>query len=113
MSKGVFIEGITVGMLWNASLEAVEDLINNGDMVDIEVNQTEWIPVSERLPKNERKRYWVCTDSGYQCECRWTNNRFGLCECGEWGWSIFDTPQYSKVVAWMPLPKPYREDSEA
>jgi len=52
MSKGVFIEGITVEMLRNASLEAVEDLLVNGDMVDIEVQSTEWIPVSERLPEN-------------------------------------------------------------
>ena len=72
----------------------------------------EWIPCSERLPKEEKKTYWVCTDTEHQCECRWTNNRFGIGE-GEWGWSIFDTPQYTKPVAWMPLPKPYKGgDSE-
>lgn len=65
-----------------------------------------WIPCSERLPIEEKKTYWVCTDTEYQCECRWTNNRFGIGE-GEWGWSIFDTPQYSKPIAWMPLPEPY------
>lgn len=70
-----------------------------------------WIPCSERLPKEEKKTYWVCTNTEYQCECRWTNNRFGLGE-GEWGWSIFDTPQYSKPIAWRPLPKPYREGDE-
>lgn len=70
-----------------------------------------WIPVSERLPKEEKKTYWVCTDTEYQCECRWTNNRFGIGE-GEWGWSIFDTPQYSKPIAWMPLPPTYREENE-
>ena len=68
-----------------------------------------WIPCNERLPKEEKKTYWVCTDTGHQCECRWTNNRFGIGE-GEWGWSIFDTPQYSKPIAWMPLPEPYREE---
>lgn len=66
-----------------------------------------WVPCSERLPEATRKSYWVCTDNGGQHECRWTNNRFGLGESDEWGWSIFDTPQYSKVVAWMPLPEPY------
>lgn len=70
-----------------------------------------WIPCSERLPGKEKKTYWVCTDTEYQCECRWTNNRFGLGE-GEWGWSIFDTPQYSKPIAWMPLPAPYRKEGE-
>lgn len=69
----------------------------------------QWIPCSERLPEEEKKTYWVCTDTEYQCECRWTNNRFGIGE-GEWGWSIFDTPQYTKPIAWMPLPDPYKEE---
>ena len=71
-----------------------------------------WIPVTERLPKAERKSYWVCTDTGYQCECRWTNNRFGIGESDEWGWSIFDIPQYQKVVAWMLLPDQYEQSKE-
>ena len=70
-----------------------------------------WIPVEIKPPK-EKKTYWVCTDTGYQCECRWTNNRFGMIASDEWGWSIFDTPQYTKVVAWRELPKPYREETE-
>jgi len=70
----------------------------------------QWIPVTERLPEEERKDYWICTDTGHQCECRWTNNCFGIGESDEWGWSIFDIPRYSHVVAWMPLPKPYRGD---
>ena len=78
--------------------------------VEEEYNSS-WIPCSERLPKKEKKTYWVCTDTEYQCECRWTNNRFGFGE-GEWGWSIFDTPQYSKPIAWMPLPEPYKTESE-
>jgi hypothetical protein len=71
-----------------------------------------WIPVTEWLPKAERKSYWVCTDTGYQCECRWTNNRFGIRELGEWGWCLFDIPPYQKVVAWMPLPCPYEPPKE-
>ena len=65
-----------------------------------------WIPVEDEPPK-EKKRYWICTDTGYQCECRWTNNIYGMRESDNWGWSIFDIPQYSKVVAYMSLPKPY------
>ena len=84
------------------------------DYIEIAIQaleQTKWIPCSERLPNKEKKTYWVCTDTEYQCECRWTNNRFGLGE-GEWGWSIFDTPHYSKPIAWMPLPEPYGERTE-
>ena len=74
--------------------------------------EPKWIPVTERLPEAERKSYWVCTDTGYQCECRWTNNRFGIGESDEWGWCIFDIPQYQNVVAWMPLPDPYKPKEE-
>ena len=71
-----------------------------------------WISVTKRLPEMERKSYWVCTNTGYQCECRWTNNIFGIKESDEWGWSIFDVPQYQKVIAWMDLPEPYKPKEE-
>ena len=77
---------------------------------EAEVTKSRWIPVTERLPDAEKESYWVCTDTGYQCECRWTNNQFGIGESDEWGWSIFDIPQYQKVVAWMPLPSPPVEE---
>lgn len=75
--------------------------------------QTRWIPCSERLPEEENKRYWICTDYGYQCECRWTNvNHIWTNLTTDWHWNIMDVPQYSKVVAWMPLPEPYKAESE-
>ena len=74
----------------------------------------EWIPVSKKLPEEENKNYWVCTDSGYQCECRWTNvNHFWTDLTTDWHWHIMDIPQYSKIIAWMSLPEPYKEDDEA
>ena len=99
--------------------DAIEGLLAERDEVNadswktvFEVERDEhcWIPVTERLPKAERKSYWVCTDTGYQCECRWTNDRFGIRESDKWGWKIFDIPQYQKVVAWMPLPEPPKEE---
>ncbi len=71
-----------------------------------------WIPCSERLPERKNQTYWICTDCGYQCEARWTNDRFGLGHVGCWGWHFLDYPQYTKVVAWMPLPEPYKEVTE-
>lgn len=68
--------------------------------------EPKWIPVAERLPEEEKKSYWICTDTGQQCECRWTNNIYGIGESSKWGWSIFDIPQYTRVIAWMPLPEP-------
>ena len=73
-----------------------------------------WIPVTERLPEEECKHYWICTDRGYQCECRWTNvNHFWTNLTTDWHWNIFDVPQYSHVVAWMPLPEPYKRSEDA
>ena len=71
--------------------------------------QKQWIPVSERLPKEEEKSYWICTDNGYQCECRWTNiNHIWTNLTTDWHWHLMDIPPYSKVVAWMPLPESYQ-----
>ena len=75
-----------------------------------ELSKPHWIPVTERLPKEEKKIYWCCTNMGIMCECRWTNNRWGLGESEKWGWNIMDVPQYQKVTHWMPLPQPPKEE---
>lgn len=76
--------------------------------------QTRWIPVSERLPKKQKKSYWICTDGGYQCECRWTNvNPFWTDLTTDWHWHHMDVPSHQKVVAWMPLPEPYKVEKES
>ena len=69
----------------------------------------EWIPCSERLPKKEKATYLICTEDGYMCSCRWTNDMYGIGsnEWSKWGWHIMDKPQYAKVVAWMSL-KPWK-----
>ena len=74
-----------------------------------------WIPVSERLPDAEKKIYWVCTDSGYQCQCRWTNvNHFWTNLTTDWHWHIMDVPKHTEVIAWKSLPKSWRgENNEA
>lgn len=78
-------------------------------MMEIEeaptIEQPTWIPCSERLPKKEEATYLICTEGGYMCSCRWTNDMYGLGsnEYSEWGWHIMDKPQYAKVVAWMEM----------
>lgn len=74
------------------------------------LEQAQWIPVSEKTPPNEEKSYWICTEGGYQCQCRWTNtNHVFTYLTSDWHWHIMDIPQYDKVVAWMQLPEQYKE----
>ena len=80
----------------------------------VESNEPHWIPCEERLPDKKKKTYWVCLDGGGQCQCRWTNDVYGLGanEWSKWGWKKVDLPQFSKVVAYMPLPEPYKGVTE-
>lgn len=117
--KGLFIPGITSEMFRNGCLESIETLMAEGEIYDIEYSK--WIPVSERLPEKYGEYLITWTTSSSKkpfisiCECEETlvynheNNRFNV----EW---LFD--DYIKcypdieVIAWMPLPKPYKKESE-
>ena len=64
--------------------------------------QGDWIPCSERLPSE--KGWYLITVQGM--------NRFAdmVYYYGNSEWAEISSKQ--KVIAWMPLPKPYREDGE-
>ena len=81
----------------NAIMDAFDEYVDS--------NEPHWIPVTERLPDKEERDYWICTDDGYQCQCKWTDD-IGFGHHDIWRWS--GNPQYSKVTAWMPLPEPYK-----
>lgn len=55
------------------------------------LEQTRWIPVSERLP--EDGKYLICTDDGYIATIMYDRSM---------GWLL----NYN-IIAWMPLPQPY------
>ena len=117
--KGVFIPDITVEMFRNASLEGVEDLLASGEMEDISLPSAQperrWIPCGERLPDRFGKMlvtfipgtlwtYVIIANysdlMGIAKPCFWIGNV---------GKSDFANIT-SRVVAWMPLPEPYREE---
>lgn len=78
-----------------------------------DVTKLKWIPHKDKRPTEKEEKYLVQTDTGYVCECRWTNvNHMWTGLTTNWHWHIFDIPQYSKVVAWMTLPKLYIEEDE-
>lgn len=66
---------------------------------------TEWIPVSERLPRNNG--WYLVTIRGYE-----TVTDVSLYSADGSAWSDVSTKQ--KVIAWMPLPEAYKggDDSE-
>lgn len=81
------------------------------DLPPAEPKKSGWTSCREKLPKAEKRSYWICTDTEYQGMCRWTNsNPFWAGRETDWHWNIFDIPQYTTIVAWRELPEPYKED---
>lgn len=102
--KGVFIPDITVEMFRNASLEGVEDFMTSGEMEDISLPSVQpeqrWIPCSERLP--EGNMWTICQNNAGAMMI----GKYDIC----FGWMF---PAYfDGIVAWMPLPELYREETE-
>lgn len=70
-------------------------------------NKGEWIPVSERLPKNAE--YVLATD-GLDMFVAWHNPEKEIYK----GWHSFDElfDVKTPIIAWQPLPEPYKEEGE-
>ena len=97
----------------------IMDYIENMD----DEKENGWIPVSERLPEDEKeylvtlekvhgtpeKLYGIANylkfgDTGY-----WNERKYGYLEWDKYSDGHGGTKMY-KVIAWMPLPEPYKED---
>jgi len=66
-----------------------------------------WIPVSERLP--EKNGFYLATCDGEICG---ENEPFtGLAEYENGKW-VDDEEDYQCVLAWLPLPQPYKESED-
>lgn len=82
----------------------------------VESNEPHWIPVTERLPKekdagilkklgkNKRSDYVIATVDV-------KGERMTVTACtydGVWDWNMkYAFPEY-EIIAWMPLPEPYK-----
>lgn len=91
------------------------DIVNTL-LVDAEEDRKEngWIPVSERLPK-EDGRYLVTFKYGIKiCMVGYGSCKRTVlgCPIGH-GWYSLEEAQYyaeDSIIAWMQLPEPYKED---
>lgn len=80
-------------------------------LVELPSAEAEWIPCSEKLPSVYGE--YLATVDGETIEVSYVPETKGLVK----GWSTCDAYGYKRlsdddVIAWMPLPKPYREDGE-
>lgn len=65
-----------------------------------------WIPVSERLPEKNKDVIATVKYSGFMgMYGRWLKTAF-IDDYGEWNGECIG----GEVIAWMPLPEPYKED---
>ena len=76
-------------------------------------SEPQWIPCSERLPDHpENNDYYLVT---IQCEHYdgWDDYVTGFAEWTKHGWDELSCYiGQIKVIAWMPLPQPYKAESE-
>lgn len=80
-------------------MTAIRDRIKQ--LPTIQPNIGKWIPVTERLPKEEGF-YIVTLEHRYGAE---TTVRFFKIENGESYWSVWGN---ENITAWMPKPEPYK-----
>ena len=89
--------------IWNAitnsSGEGLEEIINNQPTIEI----PGWIPCKERLPE-ESGEYYITIDYGsiHSTDLSWFYPK-------DQTWSY----KNANVIAWMPLPEPYKEEHNA
>lgn len=87
----------------NSDAERTKEAI---DMAIKALQQTAWIPVGERLPDIDQI-VLICTGDGQITDgYRWNSEDWFL------AWGEFNGEhtggEYIHIVAWMPLPEPYR-----
>ena len=79
------------------------------DMAVKSLEQTKWIPVSERLPKDKTYVLVTIAVSGRQPHSRSSWYQTGAFHNDNGDYWRADEPE---VVAWMPLSEPYKAESE-
>ena len=81
---------------------------------------SEWIPCSERLPEMHREdmeaegEYYMISNPVIVTD----GKQIYIAEYEEdmdyrYGWRGFDGEDYDNIIAWMPLPNPYRPEEES
>lgn len=106
--KGLFIPDITAEMFRNGCLESIEALMAEGEIYDIDYEpEQHWIPWnSGKFPK-ESGTYIVTAYDGVTNRVTHAKYQKRLKR-----WELTGARAYWRVLAWMPLPEPWKEDAE-
>lgn len=106
--------------------EDIREYISKQPTISPEIVQPQWIPVTERLPEDCDERFYMCVVENHESDppmyLQYLENAgFGLWSnvfdehtLGFIG-SDFSTNEelgYEKVLAWMPLPEPYKGEHD-
>lgn len=86
-------------------VKVIQDMIEQL-LADLEQDEKEngWIPVSERLPDVSGTYQVTCMDG------RIYRSTYAKFQCKLKRWELTGARSYWKVIAWMSLSKPYKED---
>lgn len=98
---------------WNRAIDLCTNIINvhlsceNDPEIERSSRDNDgWIPVEQRLP--EKDGFYIATIDG---EIIGEDDPFvGLAEFDRGDW--YDNEDYTRVIAWRPLPDPYRPESK-
>ena len=88
-------------------VKVIQDMIEQlQDDLEQDEKENGWIPVSERLPEKNKDVIATVKYSGFMgMYGRWLKTSF-IDDYGEWNGECIG----GEVIAWMPLPEPYKED---
>lgn len=79
-----------------------EGLLEARDVIRKRMNDG-WIPVEERLPEKEYYTALCLTDKNHYCVAVYNE---------EYGFRTGDIDVEGEIIAWRPLPEPYRPEKE-
>lgn len=86
-------------------VKVIQDMIEQL-LADLEQDEKAngWIPVSERLPEASGTYQVTCMDG------RIYHSTYAKFQSKLKRWDLTGARSYWKVIAWLPLPEPYKED---